>query len=499
MPEPFVIINDSKTINPAYLTRIVEIDRQYREFMGELLVFDAHDDLFHFISIHERETLVETLQTQHNKLVIQCLNTLFTMPCELVVRDDTLEALKTYIEQLNPQLFRTVIKRDDAYLMTFLLKCFSFQTTRLTSANTTSSLLSVKIEKTILEEIVSNKAIHCLRELLKQGYHLNFLTLASDGSPLASHVLSLNSLEPFQFICMREVVAFKADSFYRKLLTTLETLSAKQPCEEAIKHAQVAHSLSKRTLNPVFEKQMELLTTLSQPVQQALNRLPPRVQAKFVQVHQLVHETHEKINIFMETNPQFRHTFMNASREFYNQIEQMKEDPEEFVRSSGEDVAQVESLFDNLILNTHHLNEFLFYSLPPNPFDINPISPDARESLRNYHYQKLEEHKISLQDPREKMKKAMSLMKEVIKTAENSTNIVTAAFQAMARGEGNVATHMESIRMHGEILKIIGESAQRVPLLSENNVSESEDVTLDTLLIEDVSHDDDHADSFRLG
>lgn len=419
----------SSKVNPAYVDFIVLLDTRYRAFVIDYLVFEDENNLAFMPVPQECCLLFETIREQQDKLVIQCLKNLLLVPSNIDNMDEIFQAFSNRVSKLDPRLFRIVIGKDRADFFSYLLEYFPFQTTLLTTTNQSSMQLGTT-DKTLLEEIIEKRAINCLREVIKKDYRMNYLDLASDGLPLASHVLRLNTLDSFRFICLRDIRAFDSVSFYRKLIGILKC----QPNRtDDIENAKMALSLCKRSspMRVLAEKQLDIMSNIPEWMTGAAVQFEALAkksnQLKFIQLRQLAQETNSKISRMAQDNPGFRHQLSQSMGVFSDQLRQMgDEDPQEFMHfMQGMNSSRVENVLDQQIKYCHELNEFLYYSLPGDPADPDELSLSARANLRAYHLERLKSSHILIQDPLHEVKEKLTLISDSLKA-------VADAFASMA-------------------------------------------------------------------
>ena len=409
-------ITESK-INSAYITAMTTLDQAYRALCKDYLILEQQSLVFTRAQ-QQFDIRFDTLQEKHSATVTQCLKTMLMFSSSIENIDDLLQQFSTYASKLDPNIFRVLINKDRAELLTFLLEHFPFQTTLLYSKEH-QGLHSRLIHKTILEEIIDKRATHCLRTILKENYHLNLLTLGSDGRPLASHILRLDLLNDFRFICVRDIPAFSSASFYKALLTLLQRCPNAQ---DDIDKAQIARNLYKRSssIYKLAEQNMEIIHNLPEDMKTAIAQITALAhgtnQIKFIRLRQIGQEINNKIALLAQDNPQLQRRLSEEMGRFYTELCQVTADDPAAMLDAFSHMThkQLDTILDQQLSYCHELNEFLYYSLPADPRDQDSLSTSARLSLRNHHLQRLQTTGIMLKDPLERLRDLCKKMSEAM-------------------------------------------------------------------------------------
>ena len=131
---------------------------------------------------------------------------------------------------------------------------------------------------------------------------------------------------------------------------------------------------------------------------------------------------------------------------------------------------QLDTMLDQQLSYCHELNEFLYYSLPADPKDPEPLSASARLSLRNHHLQRLQTTGIMLKDPLEKLRDLCKKMSEAMQGLGDALSRQAAILQRIqdAKDSGNDIS-LQDVREICEFHKALSTITMTLPSTNEPN------------------------------
>jgi hypothetical protein len=393
----------SHQTNPAYIKHIVNLEQMYQALSSGVATFNAEEDspfvmtndvgVEQFVSVSEPAYVIaESIISRQTELGSQCLKTLLMFSGQTQAREEAVHKLKVYLPSLDNKFLALVIKQDNAGVLDLLLAHEQCLLDTLLPPEKTGKLHAAPAP-TVLEAIVKQDAIKCLMIAIKQQKKVDFLALASDGRPLASHVLTRAFSDPIRMACIRDVPEFSDESFYQDALIALQA----QP--RFLEDTEVAYVIHKR-VSCLKEQQEQLAQASGEHVLkktlqlEALQHVAQAVDVEIVQAQ--------------KTNRQFRSVLNHAASDLYLQCKMFSD------VKSGKASQHLNSMSSKdcdvyvaeLLSSLEHLQAFLHFSMPGYEVSSHGLAPSACKKVCAYYFEKLQAAGVMKLDPFETKSKS---------------------------------------------------------------------------------------------
>jgi hypothetical protein len=386
----------SHQTNPAYIQHIVKLEQMYQALSSGVATFNAEEDspfvmtndagVEQFVSVSEPAFVIaESVILRQNELGSQSLKTLLMFSGETQTRDEALQKLKAYAPFLDNKFLSSVIRKDNAGVFDFILVYQGCSLDTLLALENTGKLYDA-VAPTVLEAIVKQGATQCLISVVKNKHELSFLTLSSDGRPLASHVFERAFNDPLRVTCIRDIPEFSQDSFYQDALIALQA----QP--RFLEDTEVAYVIHKQASRlKVQQEQLAEATGEHAPKKTLqLNALQEHAQAVDVEIVQA-----------QKTNRQFRSVLNHAASDLYLQCKMFSDvKPDKAWQClNSMSSKKCDTYVEELLSSLEHLQAFLHFSMPGGEASSHDLAPSACKKVCAYYFEKLQAAGVMKLDP----------------------------------------------------------------------------------------------------
>jgi hypothetical protein len=397
-------------VEANYITYLLTLHDAYQRLLAEYL--SLADSETSFSKEHQQFCMaLNQLELNHNNLMVKGIQTLLLFPDGIEQLPETIHHLRLYTAKLEAKIFRKMIRDDNAALFALFLDQdnFSFQT-HLVAGN-----------KTLLEEIIVNKAINCLQEVLLRKTYLNLLDIGDEQLPLASHILKLGDWDPFRMFCIDQISAFQSAPFYQSLIARLQHHPEK---ETHIQNAEAAANFFHRSAQALTAVSMKLVALVTQHLD-VTRCFYDRNEFRLLLKAELEHEVGLKMAKLKTFNKRlYDHLVENSLPDAHKSpsIEHPTQVSLELAVESGMNVLgrilneggeALEKVLEFYIKFYHELNEALYYYLPSDAADAMPKS--QRVKLYEKHFAAFSTLDFELNAEKIKAKKLEKISEKVSK------------------------------------------------------------------------------------
>ncbi len=317
----------------------------------------------------------EAMDSRQKELATQCLRTCLSFEMAEDLRVRALQLLAAY--PLEDKFLRFVIKSDNATALALLMKFQRYSwNTRLTPVQ--SNAMHQGPSQPLIEVIFQEKARQCLAHVLKNS-EVCFLSLTSDGRPLASLVFELELTNPMRVHAMQTYSEFSSSEFYQDALIALNERPRYRPNADVayLMHQRAFHAPRPDANTSHFEQKVATLNA--------------------IQV--LVSDIGAEVQRAVSRDKRFRNYLSNAAPQFYKDLSKLLKDGTGHLQSLRK--IEFETATTKLMKDLYHMREFLHFSLPQDEEGEDAIRLQGlqQSELRLHYYKCLRDDGVLKSNP----------------------------------------------------------------------------------------------------